>query len=73
MEKQIATQLNKNFEKIKKVDENGVEYWEARELMFLLGYNRWENFENVIKKAKEACFSSGQEEADHFRDATKMV
>ncbi|MDO9231181.1 MAG: DNA damage-inducible protein D [bacterium] len=69
----IINSPHKNFESIKKIDKNSVEYWEARELMPLLGYDRWENFENVIKKAKGACFGSGQKEADHFRDIRKMV
>ena len=64
---------HKNFESIKKVDENGVEFWEARELMPLLGYDRWENFENVIKKAEIACFKSGQASKNHFREVRKMV
>ena len=64
---------HKDFEKIKKVDENGMEYWEARELMPLLGYDRWENFSSVIQKAQEACFNSGQVVDNHFRDVTKMV
>ena len=40
---------NKNFESLKKVDENGTEYWTARELMLVLGYANWQNFEEVIK------------------------
>mgnify|MGYP001611764075 CR=1 FL=1 len=40
---------SKGFESIKKVDDNGVEYWEARELMGVLGYSYWQNFEGVIK------------------------
>ena len=46
---------NKSFEDIKHIDENGVEFWYARELMTILEYNKWENFEKVINKAKEAC------------------
>lgn len=64
---------NKRFEEIKKTDENGIEYWTARELMPLLGYSRWENFEEVIKKAMQACLNSGQDINNHFRDTTKMV
>lgn len=64
---------HKHFEDIKKIDENGVEYWEARELMPLLDYTRWENFEKVIAKAKEACINSGQDIISHFLEATKMV
>lgn len=69
----IIDSLNKDFESIKRADENGVEYWEARELMPLLGYDRWENFEKVIKKVKVSCFESGQKEENHFRDIRKMV
>ena len=67
------TTPNKDFEAIKKIDENGVEYWEARELMPLLGYEKWDNFENVIHKAREACFNSGQVVENHFLDVGKMV
>jgi DNA-damage-inducible protein D len=63
----------KNFEDIKKVDKNGVEYWEARELMPLLGYERWENFANVISQAAKACINVGEDVDNHFRNATKMV
>jgi DNA-damage-inducible protein D len=74
MKKQmVINSLNKNFESIKKIDENGVEYWEARELMLSLGYDRWENFENIIKKAKIACFSAKQKAENHFREVRKMV
>lgn len=51
----IEKYQEKIFEDIKHIDENGVEYWEARELMPLLEYNKWENFNNVIKKAMIAC------------------
>lgn len=63
----------KNFESIKKINEQGFEYWEARELMGLLGYDQWRNFEAVIEKAKEACRNSEQETKYHFVDASKMI
>jgi len=53
--------------------EQGVEFWFARELQFLLGYSEWRNFLIAIDKAKESCRTSGQNEADHFREVTKMV
>src|SRR5271167_2478569 len=61
------------FEAIRREAEDGSDYWSARELAKVLGYNRWENFQNVIPKAKTACANSGQEVSDHFRDITKMV
>lgn len=51
----ISAGPHKDFEEIKKIDKNSVEYWEARELMFLLGYSQWRNFEEVIGKAARAC------------------
>ena len=64
---------HKDFENIKKIDEDGIEYWEARELMPLLDYVRWENFEPVIHKALIACKKSDQHAISHFRDITKKV
>jgi DNA-damage-inducible protein D len=69
----ITTSLNKDFEGIKKVDENGVEYWEARELLPFLGYEKWQNAEEVIARAARACINSGQDVDNHFTDISKMV
>ncbi len=51
----------------------GVECWSARELQFLLGYSKWENFEKVIQKAKDACKNAGEVVGNHFPDVRKMV
>ena len=64
---------NKAFEDIKHIDEEGTEFWYARELMIILEYNKWENFEKVISKAKKACKNSGISVFDHFPDVRKMV
>jgi len=70
----LISSPHKNFEEIKKIDKNGFEYWEARELMPLLGYVKWKNFEEVvIGKAKIACDKSGQTITNHFADIGKMV
>ena len=62
----------KSFEDIKHFDENGVEFWYARELMTILEYNKWENFEKVINKAKDACENSGISVFEHFPDVRKL-
>jgi DNA-damage-inducible protein D len=51
----------------------GGEYWRARDIQSVLGYLRWENFENVIKKACMACESAGIDPTNQFRETTKMV
>ena len=63
----------KTFENIKHVDENGKEFWYARELMLALEYTKWSNFNLIINKAKNACISSDLAVIDHFADVGKMV
>ncbi len=63
---------NKTFEDIKHIDENGIEYWHARELQVVLDYKEWRKFENVIKKAIDACENSGIRAFEHFVGADKL-
>lgn len=72
MEKQIIVKLHKNFEDCAH-EKDGVEFWYARELQILLGYDEWRNFENVVNKAKIACENAKQKVSDHFVDVNKMV
>ncbi|MFA5888218.1 MAG: DNA damage-inducible protein D [Candidatus Nanoarchaeia archaeon] len=72
MEKEIVTRLTKTFEDYAQ-NADGLEFWFARDLQVLLGYEKWENFFNVIEKAKIACGNSGQNISDHFPDVRKMV
>jgi DNA-damage-inducible protein D len=65
--------MTETFEGHAQQTENGVEYWLARDLQFLLGYAKWDNFLTVIAKAKTACEVSGHAIADHFADVGKMV
>ncbi|HLZ57692.1 MAG TPA: hypothetical protein VKR06_12150 [Ktedonosporobacter sp.] len=55
-----------DFDSIKQTNMYGVEYWSARDLMPLLGYDYWQNFEHVIKKAMTACESAKQDTLCHF-------
>lgn len=72
MEKEIISRLHKHFEEYAH-DRDGVEFWYARELQGLLGYDKWSNFEGVIKKAKIACKMAQQKVSDHFADAGKTI
>ncbi|SUB54110.1 DNA-damage-inducible protein D [Avibacterium gallinarum] len=58
---------------VQKIDSENIEFWFARDLQTLLGYERWENFKTAINRALEACKHSGQLPSDHFRGVTKMV
>jgi DNA-damage-inducible protein D len=69
---QIET-LTGTFEANAQQTESGIEYWLARDLQHLLGYTKWDNFQQVISKAKTACELSGHEISDHFVDVNKMV
>ena len=73
MKKDIVYKLTESFEDFLHKTEDGVEFWLARDLQHLLGYGKWDNFQNVISKAKTACEISGQDIADHFADVGKMV
>ena len=65
--------LTTHFEAHAQRTESGVEFWLARDLQHLLGYSKWDNFLNVVTKAKTACEVSGHAVANHFADVGKMV
>ena len=73
MKTEITQQLTFSFEGHAQQTETGVEYWLARDLQILLGYAKWDNFLNVITKAKTACEVSRHDVRDHFADVGKMV
>ena len=64
---------NQSFEDIKHIDENGIEYQYARELQTVLDYKEWRKFENVIKKAIDACKNSGISTFEHFVGVDKTI
>ncbi len=72
MKKELILQLKKSFEE-SAYEEQGVEYWLARDLQKLLEYEEWRNFVNVIDKAKISCKNSGQNISDHFVDINKTI
>ena len=64
---------NRMFEDIKHIDEDGNEYWYARELQNVFEYTQWRRFENTITKAKTACNNSNEIIENHFVDIGKMI
>ena len=70
---ELKEYTEKMFEDIKHIDENGNEYWYARELMKVLEYKEWRKFNKVIQKAMEACNGSNYYILDHFVLEDKMV
>lgn len=72
MKQELISSLTKSFEE-SAYQEEGVEYWLARDLQQLLGYVEWRKFLGAIEKAEEACKNSGNEVPDHFVEAAKMV
>lgn len=74
MDKKRVSQIKEQFDLVIHSDETSkVEFWYARELMPLLGYERWENFDNAISRSMDSCETSGIVVSDHFREVTKMV
>ena len=74
MDKKRVSQIKEQFDLVIHSDEGAhIEFWYARELMPLLGYERWENFDKAVSRAMESCETSGIEVSDHFREVTKMV
>ena len=74
MDKRKIEQTRQQYDLIIHTIENAdIEFWYARELMPLLGYGRWENFDKAICRAMESCETSGITVPDHFREVTKMI
>ena len=72
MSKLIAKEY-KRFEEIKKVREDGTEFWSARELATALDYTQWRNFQKVFNRARVACENSGHDSSNDFAEVSKIV
>jgi DNA-damage-inducible protein D len=73
METEFVRSLTTNFETHAQQTESGIEFWLARDVQQLLGYDEWRNFAAVISKARTACELSGHVVSDHFVDVNKMI
>ena len=73
MKTELVQSLTANFETHAQRTDSGVEFWLARDLQHMLGYSKWDNFLNVVSKAKTACEVSGHSVENHFPDVGKMV
>ena len=69
----IKNNASNIFDSIKHIDDNGNEYWLARELQKVLNYQRWDKFSDVINKAKSACECSKNIIENHFSQVGNMV
>lgn len=72
MKKENIISLLQQFEDASLIYDN-IECWSARNLQILFGYSKWENFVNVVDKAKVACINAGEKVTDHFPDVRKMI
>ena len=72
MEKRTIETYKKKFDDIRH-ETDGVDYWYAREIMELLEYAKWQNFEKIVAKAKISCENNGIEVDDHFVKVSKMI
>ena len=70
---EIKEYPEKIFEDIKHIDEFGHEYWLARELQSVLGYNQWRSINDLIERAIVACQESKYNVDDHFAVQRKMI
>ena len=74
MDRRRIEQIRQKYDSIIHINEGAdIEFWYARDLMNLFGYDRWENFDKAVCRAVESCETSGISVSDHFREVTKMI
>jgi DNA-damage-inducible protein D len=69
----VAATITEKLDAIKRLTPKGAEYWHARELMPVLGYRDWGNFQGAIEQAMIAFGAAGEDASHHFGDTTKMI
>ena len=72
MKKELITELLERFENAR-TELDGIECWSARDLQEILGYAKWQNFQNAIEKAKEACTNAGEDCKNHFLSVSRTI
>ena len=70
---QLSSLNGKSFEDMKMTNEHAPDYWSAREIQALLGYDQSRNFDGAVKKARTSCKQSGNDCDHHFADVSKMI
>lgn len=73
MDENNVPDMRPTFEEIRKVDDNGKEYWSSRELCNAMGYSGYWKFQNVIDKAIKVASEKGMDIDDHFNHVVEMV
>ena len=74
MKKELIVQLHASFEQlVHQEEESGIEFWLARDLQRVLGYETWRSFEQVVERAVTACRNAGYNPHDHFAQVSKMI
>lgn len=73
MKREVIKHLTKDFESCVNHTRNDIEFWFARDLQYLLGYDKWDYFLNIISKARIACDTAGHDVQNHFAGVGKMV
>ena len=73
LSKYIFSSYTSSFDSIKQLDDEGNEYWYARDLQGILEYSEWRNFYKIIEKSKNACEASGHVAQSEFVDVNKLV
>ena len=73
MTKEVKKYNETIFESIKHINDDGQEFWYARELQVVLEYTQWRRFKEAISRAVQACENSGNQVLNHFAEVGKLI